>query len=174
MRGEEFYTLNPEHNCQHFVDDIFKKILLNENNYILIQISLKFVPRGLIENKSALIQTGAWCWTGNMSVPEPVMTVIDTVYYKKINKKGKKWVPSKSLQPCLNQWYQLVMPHTITRTHWVNSLWPSDAIWQYGNRSTLAQVMAWCLTAPGHGPMLANHRQGPIAWGHYLKKIWYE
>ena len=31
-----------------------------------------------------------------------------------------------------------------------NSLWPSDAIWQHGTRSTLAQVMACCLTTPSH------------------------
>ena len=32
----------------------------------------------------------------------------------------------------------------------VNSLWPSDAIWRQGFRSTLVQVMACCLTAPSH------------------------
>ena len=32
----------------------------------------------------------------------------------------------------------------------VNSLGPSDAIWQRRSRSTLAQVMACCLTAPSH------------------------
>ena len=31
-----------------------------------------------------------------------------------------------------------------------NSLWPSDAIWQQRSGSTLAQVMAYCLTAPSH------------------------
>ena len=32
----------------------------------------------------------------------------------------------------------------------VNSLWPSDAIWQHRTGSTLAQVMACCLIAPCH------------------------
>ena len=32
----------------------------------------------------------------------------------------------------------------------VNSLWPSDAKWQQGSRSTLVQVMACCLMAPSH------------------------
>ena len=31
-----------------------------------------------------------------------------------------------------------------------NSLWPSDAIWQHRCGSTLAQVMACCMTAPSH------------------------
>ena len=32
----------------------------------------------------------------------------------------------------------------------INSLWPSDAIWQHLYGSTLAQVMACCLMAPSH------------------------
>ena len=32
----------------------------------------------------------------------------------------------------------------------INSLRPSDAIWWHRSGSTLAQVMAWCLTAPSH------------------------
>ena len=32
----------------------------------------------------------------------------------------------------------------------INSLCPSDAIWHPGSGSTLAQVMACCLTAPSH------------------------
>ena len=31
-----------------------------------------------------------------------------------------------------------------------NSLWPSDAIWRHRSRTTVAQVMACCLTAPSH------------------------
>ena len=32
----------------------------------------------------------------------------------------------------------------------INSLWPSDPLRRQGNESTLAQVMACCLTAPSH------------------------
>ena len=32
----------------------------------------------------------------------------------------------------------------------VNSLWPCDAKWRQGSMSTLAPVMACCLTAPSH------------------------
>ena len=32
----------------------------------------------------------------------------------------------------------------------INSLWPDDAIWWHRSVSTLAQVMACCLTAPSH------------------------
>ena len=36
-------------------DDIFKCIFLNENDRILIQFSLKFVPDGPIDNNPALV-----------------------------------------------------------------------------------------------------------------------
>ena len=32
----------------------------------------------------------------------------------------------------------------------INSLWPTDAIWWQGSRSTLVQVIACCLMAPSH------------------------
>ena len=46
-------------------NDIFKLILINEKLRILIQISLKFVPKGQIDNKSALVQVMAWRRTGD-------------------------------------------------------------------------------------------------------------
>ena len=48
-------TLRPRQNGRHFPDDIFKWIFLNENVRILIKISQKFVPRGLINNTPALV-----------------------------------------------------------------------------------------------------------------------
>ena len=38
-----------------FADDIFKCIFLNESFLILIKISLKYVPKGLIDNKPSLV-----------------------------------------------------------------------------------------------------------------------
>ena len=46
---------------------------LNKKFSILIQISLKFVPKGPIDNKSALVQVKAWCQTGDKPLPEPIM-----------------------------------------------------------------------------------------------------
>ena len=39
---------------------------------------------------------------------------------------------------------------TSPRGQWVNSLWPSDAIWRQRSGWTLVQLMACCLTAPSH------------------------
>ena len=43
-----------------FADVIFTYIFMNEKFCISIQISLKFVPKGPINNKSALVQVMAW------------------------------------------------------------------------------------------------------------------
>ena len=61
-------------------DNIFKCIFLNENDRILIQISLKFVPRGPIDNKPALVQVMAWRRTGDEPLPEPMLTQFTDTY----------------------------------------------------------------------------------------------
>ena len=63
-------------------DDIFKCIFLNENVRISIQISLKFVPKGPIDNKSALVQVIAWCRTGDKPLPEAMMTQFNDAYMR--------------------------------------------------------------------------------------------
>ena len=49
-------TLNPGQNGRHFADDIFKRILLNENHDILIVIPTSFVRKGPINNVSQMVQ----------------------------------------------------------------------------------------------------------------------
>ena len=54
-------------------DDKSKCIFLNENDRILIWISLKFVTWSLINNKPALVQVMAWRWIGDKSLSEPML-----------------------------------------------------------------------------------------------------
>ena len=49
-------TLRPKRNGQHFADNIFKRIFLNENAWISTKISLDFVPKGPINSVPALVQ----------------------------------------------------------------------------------------------------------------------
>ena len=58
-------TLRPRQNGRHFADNIFKRIFLNENVEIAIKMSLKFVPKGRINNIPALVQVMAWCRPGD-------------------------------------------------------------------------------------------------------------
>ena len=48
-------TLGPRQNGRHFTGDIFKCIFFNENVWIPNEISLKFVPKGPIDNIPALV-----------------------------------------------------------------------------------------------------------------------
>ena len=53
---------------------------MNENVWILIEISLKFVPIGPINNIRALVQIMAWRWTGDKPLSEPMMTQFNDAY----------------------------------------------------------------------------------------------
>ena len=66
-------TLRPRQNGRHFADDTFKRIFMNENFRISINISLKFVPKGLINNIPALVQIMAWRRPGDKPLSEPMM-----------------------------------------------------------------------------------------------------
>ena len=67
-----FNTLRSRQNSGHF-PDIFKCIFLNEYVWISIKISLKYVPRGPINNIPALVQIMAWRRQGDKPLSEPMM-----------------------------------------------------------------------------------------------------
>ena len=52
--------LRPRQNGRRFADDTLNRIFLNENVKISIKISLKFAPKGPINNIPALVQIMAW------------------------------------------------------------------------------------------------------------------
>ena len=66
-------TMRPRQNGRHFADDIFKCIFLKENAWILIKISLKFVPKGPIDKIPALVQIMAWRRSGDKPLSELMM-----------------------------------------------------------------------------------------------------
>ena len=74
-------TLRPRQNGRHFADDIFKWIFLNENVWIPIKISLKFVPQGPINNIPALVQIMAWRHPGDKPLSGPMMVRLPTHIY---------------------------------------------------------------------------------------------
>ena len=71
-------TLRSRQNGRHFADDTFKCIFMNENVRISINISLKFVPKGLINNIPALVQIMAWRRRGNKPLSESMMVRLPT------------------------------------------------------------------------------------------------
>ena len=77
-RHQRVNTLRPRQNGRRFPDDIFKCIFLNENAWISIKISLKFVPKGPINNIPALVQILAWCRSGDKPLSEPMIVSLWT------------------------------------------------------------------------------------------------
>ena len=71
-------TLRPRQNGRHFVDDTFNRIFVNENVRISIKLSLKFVPKGPMNNIPALVQIMAWRRPGDEPLSEPVMVSLLT------------------------------------------------------------------------------------------------
>ena len=73
-----FNTSRPRQSGRHFPDDSFKWIFLNENVWISIEVSLKFSPKGPINNIPALVQIMAWSRPGNKPLSEPMMVSLLT------------------------------------------------------------------------------------------------
>ena len=77
-----FNSLRLRQNRRHFADNIFKCNFLNENVWIPIEISLKFVPKGPINNIPALVHIMAWRQTGDKPLSEPMMTQFNDAYMR--------------------------------------------------------------------------------------------
>ena len=71
-------TLRPRRNGRHFADDIFCCIFMKENVWIPIKISLKFVPKGPINNIPTLVQIMAWRRLGDKPLSESMMISLPT------------------------------------------------------------------------------------------------
>ena len=103
-----FNTLRPRQTGCHFADDVFKGIFLNENVWILLQISLKFVPKGPIDNIPSLVQIMAWRRPGDKPLSEP-MTISLLMH---ICVARPQWVnPFRMLRltPQIQDWYLYFM-----------------------------------------------------------------
>ena len=55
LTGDSFNPSPPGQNGPHFTYGILRCIFVNEKFYILIKISLKFVPEGATDNNPALV-----------------------------------------------------------------------------------------------------------------------
>ena len=63
-----------------FADDIVKCFSMNEKCCISIRISLKFVTKGPIDNKWALVQVMAWRRIGDTPLPESMLIRFTDAY----------------------------------------------------------------------------------------------
>ena len=127
-------TLRPRQNGRHFPDDIFKCIFLDENAWISITISLKFVPKGPINKIPKLVQIMAWRRSGDKPLSETMMVSLLThicvtrTQWVKIRRSHRNlhiWKDRIHIEigsQSLEQWYwQLSLHEGSGSTEWVES-----------------------------------------------------
>ena len=74
--------MRPSKMAATLADDIFKCISLNKNYCILDKNSLKYVPKGLIDNTAALVQIMAWRRTGDKPLSEAMLACCTDAYMR--------------------------------------------------------------------------------------------
>ena len=113
-------------------------------------ISLKFVPKGQINNIPSLVQIMAW----RQPVDKPLSETMMGRLLMHICIIRPQWVDEKSTMIQAMAW--CLSPGTKWVNDWLidhelNSLWPSHTMrWPMYLGNTLFPVMAYCLTAPYH------------------------
>ena len=142
LGNETLNTLRPRQNGRHFPDDIFKCIFLNENVWISIKISPKFVPRGPINYITTLIQIMAWHRLGDKPLSEPMMVGL----LAQICVTRPQWVktdwPRWNLHeiyryaPCMEQTFLLSLLSILFK-HSMNKHYHRTKHWQKFNWDTL-------------------------------------
>ena len=95
-------SLRPRQNGRHFADDTFKRLFQNENVWISIKISLKFVPKAPINNIPSLVQIMAWRRPGGKPLSEPMMVSLPTHICVTLP-QWVKWALGNGFQWNLNQ-----------------------------------------------------------------------
>ena len=82
----------------------FKCNFLNENVWIPIKISLKFVPKGPINNIPALVQIMAWCHPGDKPLSRPMIVRLPThicvTQRQWVKHMIFQWVGHMNMSPC--------------------------------------------------------------------------
>ena len=89
--------IEAETNGRHFADAIFKCIFFNENVWIPIKISLKFVPKGSIDNIPAMVQIMAWRRRGDKPLSGPMVVCLPT----HICVARPQWVKEYHIDTCI-------------------------------------------------------------------------
>ena len=134
-------------------DNKFKCIFLNENDRILIRISLKCVPMSPIDNKPVLVQVMAWRQKGDKPLPELMLIKFTDAYMQ----YWGRWV--NSLWPNDAIWDRDLGQHWLRRkacclmapSYYLNQCWliTNGAISQEVSRYSF-ENWAWKIQGLGH------------------------
>ena len=147
-------TLRLRQNGHRFADDTFKCIFVYENVWIPFKISLKFVPKGPINNIPALVQIMAWRRPSDKPLSAPIMVRLPT----HICVTRPQWV-NDSLMSLACGVHKLPQADMLCKKYGLQSTWWHETevfvinLFKYqffGTRSPVCQQMVWHPTVPGH------------------------
>ena len=185
----DFNSLRPRHNGRHFPDDIFKCIFLNESIWISFEISLKFVPKGPINNIPALVQIMAWRRPGDKPFSETMLvcllTNICVTRPQWVNVPGRdhQWVPFTKVSNA-DHWCVFdvrpikLLKHSCDRcfqTPWHSCdvsvmIWTRDSLQNVENMFNLVSILTYNGLAPSGarasaGIVMVKFGRGPTVGG---------
>ena len=120
MRTNTFNSLRSRQNGRLFADDTFKRIFWNEKFRISTKNSLKFAPKGLINNIPALVLIMAWRRPGDKPLSEPMLVRSRTHICIYGVKHGRKKLWSYDILQCDSM---LSSQPCVTR------LWKNTLLW---------------------------------------------
>ena len=120
------HSSTPGQNGGRFADDVFRWIFMNEKFCILIKISLKFVPKGSIDNIPAL-----WQWLGANQATSHYLDhwVMIFFYWRIYASLGLNKLTSTQL-PHYMQFPQWKYPHHYIGVMWISNLRHLDGLLQ--------------------------------------------
>ena len=115
-------SLRPRQNGRNFADDTFKCFFFNEKVWISIKSSLKFVPKGPINNIPALLQIMAWRQPGDKPLSEPMMVSLLThICVPRPWNELMAWCRQATSHLLNQSWPSTHSPYGITWPQWVLS-----------------------------------------------------
>ena len=116
-------TLSNAFSWMKMLEFRFKRIFLNENVRISIKISMKFVPKGPINNNPEYFQIMGWRRSGDNSLSEPMMVSLLT----HICVTRPQWVNSlahgKCDGNCKNVIFKPIIHSSSSDPRWERILW---------------------------------------------------
>ena len=133
-------TLRPRQDSSHFPTDIFKYIFLNENVWIFVTISLKFVPKGSINNIPSLVQIMAWPWSGDKPLSGPILAFFIDAYMR--HSASMSWVYPFI---CISEQNDYIFNVIFHQCIWVSVCCDIAFMWM-----TISHDHKSTLTAPSH------------------------
>ena len=121
-------TLRPRQNGRLFAHNIFQRMFFNQNVWISITISLKFVPKGPINNIPTLVQIMAWRRSGDKPLSESMLVSLPMhicVTWPQTavgHQQPQCWLLNSYIKLYINNYFEYVIIHSMKSSNLANEI----------------------------------------------------